>query len=272
MKKINYLYLILFAFIYSCDTQVSEIEQIGNLDSDDANNSRIVQSNEINIYSRFRTPENYNRIKSDNKFGNFLSQLNLKTIQTKVKNYDGTEKPNTEAYEAIIDLPNPTKNVQYNSNAILRLRAEYLFQNRLFDKINFNIGEKHQTYLEYSKGDFSYRSFMDYIEYFLSKTNSTSIVNELERINWNNMEIGDIIFHNNSFKSHAVIVVDMAKNFKGEKIFMLAQSYYPSQEIHILSNPNDPKISPWYEHKSDTILTPEWRFFTNDLMRFTKAY
>lgn len=36
--------------------------------------------------------------------------------------------------------------------------------------------------------------------------------------------------------SHAAIVMDVAENAEGEKIFMLAQSYMPAQDIHLLVN------------------------------------
>ena len=38
---------------------------------------------------------------------------------------------------------------------------------------------------------------------------------------------------------HVVLIVDMAENDKGEKIFMLAQSYMPAQQTQILINPSD---------------------------------
>jgi len=44
---------------------------------------------------------------------------------------------------------------------------------------------------------------------------------------------------------HAVIVVDMAEDAKGQRAFLLAQSYMPAQDIHILKNPMDADLSPW---------------------------
>lgn len=64
------------------------------------------------------------------------------------------------------------------------------------------------------------------------------------------------------------MVLDMAENMKGERVVLLAQSYYPSQEIHIINNTENPDISPWFEIKKGVILTPEWRFMSTDLVRF----
>ena len=62
------------------------------------------------------------------------------------------------------------------------------------------------------------------------------------------------------------IVMDMAENDAGEKIYLLAQSYMPAQDIHILNNPNDALLSPWYKLSNDTdIYTPEYYFTSNQL-------
>jgi len=50
----------------------------------------------------------------------------------------------------------------------------------------------------------------------------------------------------------------------------LAQSYMPAQEMHILKNPNDEGLSPWYNLSeiSEDINTPEWVFDRAELMRW----
>jgi len=83
------------------------------------------------------------------------------------------------------------------------------------------------------------------------------------------MEIGDI-FIEGGFPGHAAIVIDMAVNItKGDKLFILAQSYIPAQELHILVNPDNSELSPWYELDFGEVLcTPEWTFNRDDLKRF----
>ena len=61
----------------------------------------------------------------------------------------------------------------------------------------------------------------------------------------------------------------MAKNNNGETLFILAQSYMPAQDIHILKNLNNRKISPWYKATNLKILnSPEWQFTKKVLKRF----
>jgi len=61
----------------------------------------------------------------------------------------------------------------------------------------------------------------------------------------------------------------MAENAEGKKIFMIAQSYMPAQDIHILKNFNDSNSSPWYSVDfGDSLITPQWDFYATDLKRF----
>ena len=63
------------------------------------------------------------------------------------------------------------------------------------------------------------------------------------------MRIGDF-FIQGGFPGHAVIIVDMAEAIEPKtgggrrKYFLLAQSYMPAQDMHVLRNPAGE--SPWY--------------------------
>jgi len=71
------------------------------------------------------------------------------------------------------------------------------------------------------------------------------------------------------FPGHAVLVTDVAVNSGGEKIYMLSQGYMPAQDIHVLVNPADEKLSPWYEvNNNATIITPEYIFNRNELKKW----
>lgn len=73
------------------------------------------------------------------------------------------------------------------------------------------------------------------------------------------LEAGDVFIQGGS-PGHAVIVVDVAEGREG-KIFLLAQSYMPAQDIEILENLNNAEISPWFKASEIGILkTPEWDF------------
>ena len=109
---------------------------------------------------------------------------------------------------------------------------------------------------------------MEYLTYLLENTTPNTIKDFLKSISMKDIHVGDVLFQKGNTKSHAVIVMDMATDNKGDKIIILAQSYYPSQDIQIVTNPSNDFISPWYQATEGVILTPEWRFLSSDLMRF----
>ena len=80
------------------------------------------------------------------------------------------------------------------------------------------------------------------------------------------------VFIKGGSPGHVVIVVDVAIHPKTKKkVFLLAQSYMPAQQIHILVNPANRNLSPWYEltdTDSGRLYTPEWTFEKKELKRF----
>jgi hypothetical protein len=50
---------------------------------------------------------------------------------------------------------------------------------------------------------------------------------------------------------------------------LIAQSYMPAQDIHVLVNPAEPRLGPWYRATADgSLVTPEWAFPPGSLTRF----
>jgi hypothetical protein len=105
------------------------------------------------------------------------------------------------------------------------------------------------------------------METIFTYAGTLSLSKELQKVPLKEMKIGDVLIQGGS-PGHAVIVMDMAEDSKGNKVFMLAQSYMPVQDIQILVNPYT--NSPWYEldERKEVIRTPEWNFTTNDLKGF----
>jgi hypothetical protein len=169
----------------------------------------------------------------------------------------------------------------------MRLRAEFLFAQKRYNDIHFNFtngfrvdyskwrkgyrlkikGNK-VTWYKTDKNSISYKSFTQYMQWIFMYAGTLSLNKEMKSVPITNMQIGDVFIQGGN-PGHAIIVVDMAKNNKNEKIFMLAQSYMPAQDIHILKNLNNINISPWYNAKNLTVLqSPEWNFSNKDLKRF----
>ena len=165
-----------------------------------------------------------------------------------------------------------TRDLQQCADAVMRLRAEFLYGLKQYNNIHFNFlsDSKPRYYNDYVKGDFSYIKFRKYMNYIFSYANTSSLKNELHKINSaEEIQIGDVFIQKGKPYGHAVTVMDIAKNQMGEILFLLSQSYMPAQDIHILNNPKNLTISPWYKvKKTGNLNTPEWTFTFDDLMRF----
>jgi len=116
--------------------------------------------------------------------------------------------------------------------------------------------------------DKSYASFLKYMETVFNYASTLSLEKELRSIELKDVEIGDVLIRGGS-PGHAVIVVDMVENIDGEKLVLLAQSYMPAQDIQVLMNPMNGKISPWYNLDEQLkIYTAEYTFEKFQLRRF----
>jgi len=248
--------------------------------------SQVNQEIGSTVQTRFTPPKGYTRTPASG-FQNFLRNLPLKNASAPVLYFNGQKKDN-QVHAAVIDLDVGTRDLQQCADAIMRLRAEYLYETRQFDKIHFNFTNGFRCdYSEWMKGkrihldgnkttwvqkyqpSNNYKDFRNYLTIIFSYAGTLSLSKELQPVVINELEIGDVFIQGGS-PGHAIIVVDVAINpITKEKIFILAQSYMPAQDIHILINLEDSKISPWYDIPKNGILeTPEWVFNTTDLRRF----
>lgn len=275
------LKIIPFILFVSC-TGVHSPQESGLADM----TSPIVNSN--TIASRFSPPEGYQRIEADsNSFAFYLRHLPLKPVGTKVKYYDGRTKYNSHVAAAVIDVPVGNKDLQQCADAVIRLRAEYLRNAGRKDEIVFNFTngtpaswpkweEGYRCYVDGNNVDWrktrdrsdSYENFGAYLETVFMYASSISLEKELAPASLNNIMPGNVFIVGGS-PGHAVIVVDVAENPEGKRVFMLAQSYMPAQDIHVLINPVDSKMSPWYYlNDGEELDTPEWNFASGSLRKF----
>ena len=225
------------------------------------------------ILARFNPPSGFTRTLIDTStFGFYLRHLELKSSGSRVRYYNGQPKNKPNVYLAVVDMEIGDRDLQQCADAVMRLRAEFLYAGQHYRDIHFSFVSdgKPRFYEDYIEGDHSYNKFRKYLDFVFSYANTRSLNQELiSRNSLFDMQIGDVFIQPGNPYGHAVIVVDMAeKSETGEKVFMLAQSYMPAQDIQILVNRNDTKISPWYLLGEGQIETPEWTFHPRDLKRF----
>jgi hypothetical protein len=221
-------------------------------------------------------------------FADWLRHLPLKPPGTAVHLYNGKQKGNQDVHHAVVDIDTGSKDLQQCADAVIRLRAEYLYSRGETAAIHFKftsgdeavfarwaegyrpvVAGNRVRWIKRASADASYGSFRRYLDVVFSYAGTLSLSRELSPRKIDELEIGDVFIRGGS-PGHAVIVVDLAVNkATGKKVFLLAQSYMPAQDIHVLKNSADAGTSPWYPADFGEVLqTPEWTFQKNELMRF----
>jgi hypothetical protein len=197
-------------------------------------------------------------------------------------------KYNQEAHHVVLEVDVGKRDRQQCADAVMRLRAEYLHQAAKDDQICFRftdgtparwadwqqgmrprIAGRKAEWQKSAGTDASYASFRRYLDSVFSYAGTLSLARELEPVaDASDIEAGDVFIQGGS-PGHAVIVVDVAEDAQGRRAVLLAQSYMPAQDIHVLRNPKS-RDNPWYVIEGDKPLaTPEWDFPAGSLRRFS---
>jgi Domain of unknown function (4846) len=229
-------------------------------------NSPVVSQLKFERVKAIPPPDGYERVKlAKGSFGEWLRTISLKK-DDHVYLYDGSLKRNQAAQFAVLDIRVGNRDLQQCADAVMRLRAEYLFAEGRYSEIVFR--DNNDTPYEW-KGKGNKQGFDKYLETVFGMCGTASLEKQLEPVGKRHqMQPGDV-FIKGGFPGHAMIVVDVAANKNGKKIFMLAQSYMPAQDIHIVKNPGNEKLNPWYETSEErVIITPEWQFKQNQLYKW----
>lgn len=295
MKFYTLFYLVVIVLLFNC-TESSNTSTLQNTVPQTSQSTPTnIKYNWLDDYdyktsliNQIPVPINYKRVKSKSgSFQEWLQFLPLYPKGTKVRTFKGSLKWNQLAHKRVVNIDIGERDLQQCADAVMRLRSEYLFGKKDFKKIHFNytngtrvsyddwrngkqpkVNGNKVTFTNSGKKDNSYRNFKKYLIQIFSYAGTASLEKEMKSISIKDMKIGDV-FIQGGHPGHAVLVVDMAENEQGEKLYLLAQSYMPAQNIHILKNPMNRNLSPWYElNASKEIDTPEWDFQSDDLKRF----
>jgi hypothetical protein len=288
MKRLTIVIFIVLIVLAGCSNyQKARIQSFVQppMSSDGAS---LINESGSTIAERIDVPEGFERILAEEEsFEMYLRSFPLKPHGSEVKYYNGNTK-SAKVYIAVLAIDVGDRDLQQCADAVMRLRAEYLYSIAEFDKIHFNFTNGFRA--EYAKWVQGYRvavngndtswvkrtgaaedyeSFRKYLDMVFAYAGTASLAKEMQKTSIEDMKIGDVFIKGGS-PGHCVIVVDMAeKKETGQKLFLLAQSYMPAQDIHILKNPQNEEGNPWYSLKPDeTLDTPEWDFTAEQLKRF----
>ncbi|QKG56636.1 hypothetical protein GKZ68_08350 [Hymenobacter sp. BRD128] len=222
-------------------------------------------------------------------WGEWLRGLPLRPAGTPARFYDGRLKDNQAVVAAVVAIDPGTKDLQQCADAVIRLRAEYLFS-RNPNKIHFHLTTGYDAWFsDYLAGRTfqvkgeqvlsapkaaeasSHAALMRYLLPVFGYAGTLSLSREVQPVALAEVMPGDVLVHGGR-PGHAVLVADVAQNPRtGRRYMLLAQSYMPAQHIHLLRNVDHPNLGAWFAvpgPEEPQLGTPEWTFEQTELGRF----
>ncbi|WP_299624686.1 DUF4846 domain-containing protein [uncultured Tenacibaculum sp.] len=240
------------------------------------------------IKTRVKPPKGYKRSTIKNtSFQQYLRNYKLKKHGTEIINHDGTKYFAQNWHDAILEIPVPKNGLQQCADALMRIRAEYLWDQNRKNEIGFKFTSGHYcSWKKYAEGfrakvkgnkvsshktanpNHSKANFYKYLNLIYTYAGTASLHSELKKVQIKDLQIGDMLVQP-GYPGHIEIIVDEVINDKGEKLFLLAQGNTPAQSVCLLKNFEDDNISPWYKFSSNLpVYTPSYYFEKPIFIRF----
>lgn len=225
-----------------------------------------INKNKNTIKERFSAPPEYRWVdEKRDSFGYFIENFKLKPYGSQILKYDGNPISTQHLHEAVFDIDTGNKDLQQCADAVIRLRAEYLYKMKMTDEIKFHFTSGDLiSWNDYKNGtrafvngnsvnfrktsgfDDSYQNFRNYLGLIFNYAGTISLNKETKPVEKNSdLKTGDILITPGS-PGHVVFIAGVSKNKEGQKLFLLGEGFTPAQSIHLLSNPFNKNISPWY--------------------------
>jgi hypothetical protein len=221
-------------------------------------------------------------------FGDWLRHLPLKSGDG-VALHDGRPVADHGTVAAVIDIDVGRGDLQQCADAVMRLRAEYLFSRRLSGLIGFELysGERYR-FEAYAGGltpmpsgeriawqsgpprDGSHASLRRWLDIVYGFASTRSLAHELRPVDGlAEAAIGDVFIHPGS-PGHAVIIADLAVDpASRRRLALLVQSSMPARDVHVLRNTLAPELGAWFELvEGRPFATPGRTFAADELKRF----
>lgn len=243
------------------------------------------------LADRIATPTGYRRIDAaKSSYAYWLRHLPVREKATPVRSYLGAMilPGDHQALAAVVDLDLSKRDRQQCADTIMRLRGEYLHAVGKADQTHFRwAGGKYFGYKDWRQGlrpvkegkrrwvfrarsakRSDYAAFRKYLEFMFSWTGTLHQAGEARVSQPASLAAGDFFVQGGS-PGHAVVIVDIAEDGRGNRRALIGQGFMPAQDLHLMKMPSG---SPWF-NVSPTVKvveTPIWPqpFSFSDLRRF----
>jgi hypothetical protein len=238
----------------------------------------------MTVETRFAPPEGFSRVPAEEgSFGAYLRALPLKPDGDVIYLYDGTIKPD-DRFDAVLKMEVGPRDFMRNTNLLLRLRGEYLYQAGRFEDIEFHFfsgfvfpfakwaegsrinvkGNKVDWSAPAAEPDDSPEALRSYLTTLFIYSNATAIRQDL--LQAVRVEAGYLFTG-----AGGAMIADMAADGDGRTAVLLCRGGDPEQEGYVVKNTGDRDASPWFIVPQNGILqTPEGELSVGDLFLFRK--
>jgi len=213
-------------------------------------------------YPRFDSPKSYGIVADipcpsgfipekygDDGFPGYIEALPLARPDSVVTGYNGMPRDSLVRFcYQVVDFPLIDKDEQC-ADVCMRLRAEYLYQERRFRKIRF--ADTRGRVLRYH-----FLACRPIFEHYLKEvfkwSNTESMCLSMPVRPVGELAPGDVFVYDKESRmgekyGHAVMVAKVAVNpSTSQKAVLLIQGSTPACDVHVVANPDAPDLSPWH--------------------------
>jgi len=261
---------------------------LGGIIENTIKTQKYIYENGDSISTRIQVPEGYKRVVyPKGSFQEYLRNYRLKRHGAPIINYDGSTYFAQHWHDAILEIPVPSNGLQQCADALMRIRAEYLWDANRKDAIGFNFTSGHYcSWKKYAEGyrpkiignkvtfhktatpNSSKSNFYKYLNLIYTYAGTLSLHTELPKVSLKDVAVGDMLVKPGT-PGHIEMIVDEIIDNRGERLFLLAQGNTPAQNVCLLKNFEDTSISPWYRFEENkAIYTPSYYFEEAMFIRF----
>lgn len=244
--------------------------------------------------SRIPPPEGFERISAaEGSFLQYMRNIPVWEKGSSVMTYDGKPLSGANA-AAVYTISLPESGYQQCADTVIRLWSDYLFSTQQYDRIAFSYSNGFETnyadwragwrYLTVPVADLTFRlklkgqdsseqQFYNYLQSVMRYAGTLSLEAESQPIAVSEAHAGDIICKGGA-PGHVVLIVDEAVNAAGERRFLLAQGFMPSQSAHIIAGYGIDG-DPWYTEEqlgAEPIALSSYTFHSGALRRWKTGF
>ena len=126
------------------------------------------------------------------------------------------------------------------------------------------------SFKKVSKVDDFYDNFWLYLDLIFTYSGTISLYRETQSVVKNeDLKVGDILITAGS-PGHVVLISGACDNKNGDRLFLITEGFMPTQLIHLLKNPYQNDISPWYSFDVNSLKTntARYSFSPTDFRKF----